>query len=116
MRNAHGDKPGRFKGDDEMDGTTQTIPQLTANDIPWTLEPTARLEDVRAEDLLLLLLTPAELLSHVQDVRDDLRAVRLTLHQALALVARQQDQLSRAARIVDFQRQQLREQRDRAAA
>jgi hypothetical protein len=78
-------------------------------EIRWTLEPRARLEDLSGEDLLAL--DPGELLTYAADCRDDLRAVRDTLHQALAFIARQQDQITRATRIIEWQRQQLRDGR-----
>jgi hypothetical protein len=95
---------------------TTKIPR--ADEIRWQLDPLSyeawRNEDYSAE--FLLSLSPAELLHYCADLRDDLRALRQTLHQALTLVARQQDQISKAARVVDFQRRQIRDLADRRAA
>lgn len=85
-----------------------------ADDIPWMLRPIARLEECTAKDLLAL--DGRQLLAYTATVREDARALRLTLHEALALIARQQDQLTRATRVIDFQRQQLRKQQERLAA
>jgi hypothetical protein len=86
---------------------------VSGDEIRLTLRPSTRLEDVSGEELLAL--TPAELLAYAADLRTDLGAVRDTLSAALALVAQQHDQLARAARVVDAQRRQLRDLRERAA-
>lgn len=98
--------------DDRTLPHTDRMPR--ADDFPWTKGPVDRLENVSAEDLLAL--EPGELLAYVADCRDDLRAVRETLHAALALVARQHDQLVRAARVVEFQRREIRGLREDIAA
>jgi hypothetical protein len=86
---------------------------LDASEIPWTLPSMARLED--APIGVLLGLAPDEVLSYAADCREDLRAVRSTLSEALAMIARQHDQLVRAARVIEHQRQQLRSGRSVAA-
>jgi hypothetical protein len=84
---------------------------VQADEITWTSAPVARLEDISVETLLTL--DPVELLTYAADCRDEVRAVRETLHQALVLVARQHDALARAARVIEWQRQQLRAPRER---
>jgi hypothetical protein len=64
-------------------------------------------EDRDVADLLSL--DPVDLLSYAADCREDLRAVRETLSEALALIATQRQQLARAARLIDLQRRQLRD-------
>lgn len=88
--------------------------RVNFRELRWDLRPAARLEHVEPEALLTL--SPVELLAYVHDLRADLDATRETLHQGFALVARQQDQLARAGRVVEFQRQQLRTRRELAAA
>ncbi len=84
---------------------------VRAEDIRWSLAPIAR-----AEDVDVLTLTTAELLAYVADLQSETQSLRRVLHEAVALVARQQDQLRQAARVVEHQRQQLRRQREQAAA
>lgn len=77
----------------------------------WTLAPIAR-----AEDVDVLAFTTPELLAYVADLQIETQSLRRVLHEAVALAARQQDQLRGAARMVEHQRQQLRRQREQAAA
>jgi hypothetical protein len=79
---------------------------VTHLDISWTSTPLRRAEDLSVDTLLEL--EPTELLGYACDCREDLRAVRLTLAEALALITSQQAQITRATRVIEFQRQQLR--------
>ncbi len=97
-----------------MDSITPTNQMVHRDEIRWTLEPRLRLEDTTAEAFLAL--DPVELLTYAADSREDLRAVREMLHQALEMIARLQDQLARAGRVVEYQRQQLRTLHERQAA
>jgi hypothetical protein len=84
---------------------------ITRDDIPWTSAPTPRLEDID-----LLTLTTSELLSYTTDMQSETRWVRRLLREALGMVARQTDDLARAARTVDALRRELRAMRTDAAA
>jgi hypothetical protein len=88
--------------------------QLDADAITWELPTVPRLEDVPAADLLTL--DPVALLAYVANAREDLRAVRLVLHEAVALLARYQDQLQRAARTIESLRRELRDRHEGRAA
>jgi hypothetical protein len=94
-----------------MGATTMGIPNLTRDDIPWALEPLPRLEDTDP-----LTLSTFELLAHHADLQSECRWLRRLLHEALAMVARQTDQLARSARTVDALRRELRALREDAAA
>ena len=58
--------------------------------------------DRRLDGTRLLGLSPTQLLSYTCTCREDLRAVREVAHEALVLVAKRQDQLTRSARLIDF--------------
>jgi hypothetical protein len=92
-----------------MDGTRDT---LSHHDIPWTPHGD-HLDRLEACDPLTF--TPTELLAYAADLQAETRWVRSLLHEALAQVARLTDQLERATRVVEYQRQQLRDQPRRAA-
>lgn len=92
-----------------MRGTDEKT--LTRDDIPWTPAPTPRLEDTD-----VLTLSERELLAYVADLQSEQRWLRRLLHEALAMVARQTDQLARAARTVDALRREVRVLREDAAA
>jgi hypothetical protein len=61
---------------------------ITHADIPWTPASTPRLERIPASGAYLSDLPHPELLAYTLDLREDLAAVRFTLHQALASVSR----------------------------
>jgi hypothetical protein len=65
----------------------------------------------RAEDVDLLALDPVALLEHVVDVRDELRAVRAALHEAVAQLARREDEICTARRTIEYLRCQARKER-----
>jgi hypothetical protein len=86
---------------------------LSHHDIAWT-PPGDRLDRLEARDPLTF--TPTELLAYATDLQAETRWVRSLLHEALAQIARQTDQLARATQLVEFQRQQLRDYWARRAA
>lgn len=88
-------------------GDDRRIPLIDALEIPWMLPPIDRLEDVDT-----LAMTVAELLAYTADLQDESRALRELVHASITMVAAQRDQLTRAARVIEWQRQQLREQGD----
>lgn len=85
---------------------------VTADEISWRLAPIARIEDIEPDCLLAL--DPIDLLFYAQCCREDLRALRVLLAEALMRVASQKDQLTRAARVVERQRQQMATMREAA--
>lgn len=88
------------------DNTDQGASRMHWREIRWTPEPVERLEDVDA-----LALATGELLAHVEALHDDVRWRRLLLSEALSTVSKLTDDLARAARLIEYQRQQLRQQR-----
>jgi hypothetical protein len=98
-----------MSGNDE-----KTLPHFDHRDIPWTLAPIPRIESFDAARLFGL--SPLQVLSYACICREDLRSVRALLGEALVMIARQQDQLARSTRVIEFQRQQIRSQRVQDAA
>lgn len=84
---------------------------LTAAHLNWTSEPMRRLEGID-----VLTLNDSELLAHVADLAGELRCVRVTLYQALAVMAEQRDDLSTRARQIEALRRENRSLRETVAA
>lgn len=78
-------------------------PMLTAADIPWSSPPVPHLEDVDP-----LTLSPLELLAHVEALSRETRWLRRVLHEAVAMTARQRDDLTAKSRQIDALRAELR--------
>lgn len=87
------------------DGITipQALPSITADEIPWSLAPVARIED---EDVLKFN-GFLELLEYVAHLQDESRSLRRMVHESIALVARQRDQCTRATQTIERQRREF---------
>src|SRR5262245_36926196 len=96
-----------MSGDDEHDLSTM----VRADQIRWTPLAIDQIEDIN-----ILELDENELLAYLENLRDETAWLRLLLSESLTLINRQRDQLARAAKLTDFQRQQLHQMRKRIAA
>jgi hypothetical protein len=89
-----------------------TDPAVQAHEIAWTLDPVERCEEVD-----VLTLDPGELLEYVADLQEETRSLRRLVHAAVAHVAGQRDDLTRAARVTEHLRREfaaLRQEREAA--
>ena len=82
---------------------------LQASDIRWTSPAIARLEDTD-----VLRLTETELLAYCADLQSEIRSLRHLVYASVNAIAALTDQATRCARVIDRQRQQLRDRRARA--
>jgi hypothetical protein len=87
---------------------------ISANDIPWDLKATPRLEAFPTTGAGLRDLSHPELLAYVADLREDAAALRLVLHQALGQLAAMTTLSRNLGHSVESLRAQLR--RERTAA
>lgn len=95
-----------------VNATTHDVHRMVrADDIRWTVDAVPLAEEVAPDDLRAL--DVEELRRYAVHLREDLRSVRAVLRASLDVIARQRIHITRVARVIDAQREHLRDRHQR---